>query len=275
MKTSTDTNLGQYLLDTDCCDPYTNAELTITLRLAFSQINPANNALSGKGVDGEGKSHKIMKWGDRQWEYWLKSFVRTCRQYWNDRFWLISNFSALDFKHGSDTYRPNVACKFDVIPVSQSSGTFHKVINIVKLDPTDSKYFRSSAVLYSNRDMDPVVKDFASDGKGILQSTHYHEVGHLLGLSHVDVGKPHCLAGSDLNARPCYGIADVDKHSVMGGGIRLTNEHALPWRRAITQLTGCGNLSASSDWAPVRLKVFPRTLAEANAGKTITTRPVR
>jgi len=61
----------------------------------------------------------------------------------------------------------------------------------------------------------------------------------------------------------------------MGGGIRLTNEHALPWRRAIIQLTGYGNLNARSDWSPERLKTYPRTLSEANAGKTITSRPVR
>jgi hypothetical protein len=207
MKTTTDTNLGQYLLDTDCCDPYSNADLTITLRLAFQQINPANNAESGSGLDGEGKTHKIMKWGDRQWEYWLKSFVRTCRQYWNERFWLINNFSTLDFKHGNETYRPNITCKIDVVPVSQSSGAFHHIINIVKLDPSNSGYFRSSAVLYSDRDMNPIIKDFASDGKGIRQSTHYHEVGHLLGLSHVDVGKPHCPHGSNLNERACYGYA--------------------------------------------------------------------
>jgi hypothetical protein len=52
MKVSTDTNWGEYALNTDCCDPYTNAELTITLRLAFRQINPSNGALTGLHHDG-------------------------------------------------------------------------------------------------------------------------------------------------------------------------------------------------------------------------------
>jgi hypothetical protein len=169
---------------------------------------------------------------------------------------------------GGGMTRAESGGSFDVIGIGGSDYTVRSIVS-------GREGQLASSVLYSNRDMNPVVKDFASDGRGILQSTHYHEVGHLLGLSHVDVGKPHCPSGSNLNARPCYGIADVTKNSVMGGGIRLTNEHALPWRRAITQLTGCGNLSASSDWAPARLKIFPRTIAEANAGRTITTRPVR
>src|SRR5688500_16329596 len=31
-------------LNTDCCDPYNNAELTLTLRMGFRQVNPAGGA---------------------------------------------------------------------------------------------------------------------------------------------------------------------------------------------------------------------------------------
>jgi hypothetical protein len=35
-------------LNTDCCDPYNNAELTLTFRMGFRQINPAGGADNGK-----------------------------------------------------------------------------------------------------------------------------------------------------------------------------------------------------------------------------------
>ena len=108
-----------------------------------------------------------------------------------------------------------------------------------------------------------------------MQPAHVHELGHLLGLGHVDIGKPHCPAAGNTNARACYGVEDSDKNSVMGGGIRLRNEHAMPWRRAIIQLTGMGNAASSTDWSPMRIPTFPRTKEEAAANKTITARPVR
>lgn len=82
-------------------------------------------------------------------------------------------------------------------------------------------------------------------GAPIMQAAHVHEIGHLLGLGHVDIGKPHCPVSGDTNARACYGVADVDKNSVMGGGIRLRDEHAMPWRRAIIQLTGVGSAASA------------------------------
>ena len=34
-------------LNTDCCDSFNNAELTLTLRMGFRQINHAGGAASG------------------------------------------------------------------------------------------------------------------------------------------------------------------------------------------------------------------------------------
>ena len=65
-------------LDTSMCDKYNNAELTITLRLAFKQINPASGALNGTYHDyGDSRatSRKIVKWSSADWAAWKLAFV--------------------------------------------------------------------------------------------------------------------------------------------------------------------------------------------------------
>jgi hypothetical protein len=149
------------------------------------------------------------------------------------------------------------------------------VIDVVKLDQSED-WFGSHSTLYDNLDVRAAPKGYDRSGKPILQVAHVHEIGHLLGLRHVDEGKPHCLVnGGDTNAEQCYGVSDSDKSSVMGRGVALKAEHAIPWRRAAVQLTGRGKTASMSDWPATRLRIFPRTMAEVAANKTITERPVR
>ena len=63
MKQSVSTSRGDYILDTDKCDPYTNAELTIHLKLGFRAANPEGGALRGTHNDADGKSRATVRWG--------------------------------------------------------------------------------------------------------------------------------------------------------------------------------------------------------------------
>lgn len=94
-------------------------------------------------------------------------------------------------------------------------------------------------------------------------------------FDHVDVGKPHCPKSGNTNAKVCYGVNEWDKNSLMGGGVNVRHEHAIPWRRATIELTGHGDISKPSDWPAIMLPIYPRTVAEADAGKVWTTRPMR
>jgi hypothetical protein len=124
-------------------------------------------------------------------------------------------------------------------------------------------------------DTNLVRKDKDSRGRPIMQRAHVHEVGHLLGLEHVDVGKAHCPAGGNTNASACYGVADIDKNDVMGEGMQIRPRDAMPWRRAIQTLTGKGIVNSAADWQPKFVQHYPRTLAEAARGLSITVRPRR
>jgi len=286
-------------LNTDTCDPYNNAELTLTLRMGFKQINPTGGAASGTYHDyGDATqpTRKIIKWSPTSWSAWKTNFVSTAQEYWNkSKFWLINDSFSFPYVKGAATYYPNVWCRFKLVGNESTVAGNHHTIEVVRLDPSE-KWFRSHSTLYDSKDTNSVEKDKTSTGKKVMQQAHVHEVGHLLGLNHVDVGKPHCPAAGDTNAVLCYGVADADMVSVMGSGMELRLEHAYPWREAlrgialeelglaITNPLGLGLARATlswpiasltSVWPAKRKRHYPRTEAEVKAGTMITVRPVR
>lgn len=277
MKKRISTASWDALLDTDVCDAYNNADLTITLKMGFKKINPPTGTAVGTYNDygdASSPSRKIVRWSAAEWAGWKNNFIRSAEKYWHGKFWLANNFSALEFDHKGVKYRPNIWCRFNLVGGDASAGKYHHVIEVVRLHKKEN-WFGSHAKLYDSLDTNLVRKGTDSKGKPIMQRAHVHEVGHLLGLGHVDIGKPHCLATSNTNAGSCYGVADADKFSVMGQGMQLRPKHANPWRRAITQLTGKGNVAIASDWNQKTTRHYPRTLAEAVAKKHIITRPKR
>jgi hypothetical protein len=269
-------------LNTDVCDPYTNAELTIQLRLGFRQINPAGGAAEGTYHDyGDSTepNRRIIRWTPGAWARWTQSMVASAQSYWHGRFWLINNFPVLEYDVRGTRYRPNVWCRFTatattIDPAIYGPWDVHHIIDVVRLHQSEN-WFGSHSTLYDSRDTESVRKARDSRGRAIMQRAHVHEVGHLLGLGHVDEGQPHCPIGGNTNAAACYGIADDDMRNVMGSGMALTADLAKPWRRAMVQLTGRGNADTPTDWQSKLNRHYPRTSAEITANRSITSRPSR
>lgn len=264
-------------LNTDVCDRYNNAELTLTLRLGFKQINPAGGAAQGTYRDygdATGTARKIIKWSPHSWGHWKKNFVRSARKFWHGRIWLVNDFSDYDFVDGGVTYRPNIWCRFELIGGDTTSGWYNHTIEVVRLHPSET-WFGSHSRLYDSLDTKAVQKGTDSHGKPIMQRAHVHEVGHLLGLDHVDVGKAHCPSTGNTNKSPCYGVADVDKNSVMGEGMELRPKHGNPWRKSMVQLSGRGNARGTTDWQAKLKRHYPRTMAECARKAEIMHRPHR
>ncbi len=225
-------------LNTDWCNARNNAELLLTLRLGFRQINPPNGQMTGTYNDygsPHGKPRKIIRWTPDAWSIWKTTFCNSAERFWHGKFWILNRIGALATRTGSTIFLPNIWCKFDIIGNDAAVGHHHHVIDVVRLDPSET-WFGSHARLYDSGDIDAVPKKKDSEGKPILQRAHVHEIGHLLGLGHVDVGKPHCPPSGDTNSSDCYGIADIDMNSVMGAGMRLDFIHATPWVRALHAL---------------------------------------
>jgi hypothetical protein len=286
-------NLAKYdaELNTDVCDAYNNAELKIILKLGFRQINPPAGAATGTYHDyndAAEPTRKIIKWTTGEWSAWKRNFTHTAERYWRDKFWLSNNAGRFAYKVGKLVFIPNFWCRFSIIGSDADVGTHHHVIDVVRLDPTE-KWFGSHSTLYDNLDTKSIGKGTDSKGKTILQQAHVHEVGHLLGLGHVDEGKPHCPSTGNTNASACYGITDFDQNSVMGQGMVLRSEHASAWLAAAYAFNFAEGPSkiytpsflttAITDiFNPFEAKMvmhYTRTTEEFEKGLLITKKPVR
>lgn len=250
-------------LDTNICNASTHAVLTIYLRLGFKQINPEKGAATGTYHDyGDSTetARKTVKWTNAEWATWKKTFATSAQKFWHHNFLLINNFSLFKYTCNCTEYIPDIWCDFNISIGDASPMTkalYHHTIDVVKLDKSES-FFGSHSKLYDNLDISPTPKGTDSKGNTIMQRAHVHEIGHLLGLGHVDEGKAHCPTNGNTNIGPCYGVADYDKYSVMGSGMQLRDKHANPWRRAIIGISKKGDMANAKDWAVSKTCHFPR-----------------
>ena len=231
----------------------TNADLTIYIRVYFSKIDPAG--ASGLHADADDTSttpskKKIQKWKPGEFERYTKSLVIGARQFWNGVFWLKTpkTYDELNYPSGSTTYRCNLYCRFELEQAAREADA-HYTIAVVRAK--DGESFRSHAKLYSQND---IKAERLIPNSTTKFWTHFHEVGHLIGLGHVGTGGATNVHND--NSPTAYGVTKQEMQDVMGRGSVRHDWHATPWQQAAEAFTGV----KAADWTVFKHRVFPEKL---------------
>jgi hypothetical protein len=232
-------------LDPDVRNVWTNADLTLYLRIHFQKIDPT--AGSNTYRDYDGTAVPIRAWLPQEWSRWKGRFLSDCQRRWDGNFWLMppATYTRLNYPPARPTHRCNLYCRFQISEQSSPNGA-HAVIPVVRVD--GNHFFRSHMLLYSNRDLRAERLT-----RGSMFYTHVHEIGHLIGLDHPGNSLTGCTSGAE-NA--CYASGDGDDRGVMGRGSRIYARHAQPWRKAAAALTGV----AEAQWTVSTTRAYPSRL---------------
>jgi hypothetical protein len=231
----------------------TNADLSIYIDVYFKKIDPAGNAgLYGDSDDTptSPSKRKIQRWKPGEFERYTQRLISQAQRYWTGKFWLKTpkKYKELDWPDKNPTHRCNLYCKFE-LNQAYSEGAAQYTIAVVRVK--DSEVFRSDSVLYSQKDIESESLIPSSTTKFW---THFHEVGHLLGLGHVGHGGTTNV--SNDNSPQAYGVTKAEMEDVMGMGSRRHLWHARPWQEAAKEFTGID----IADWEVHTNHIYPRRL---------------
>jgi hypothetical protein len=228
----------------------TNADLTIYIRLHFARIDPAGDT----GVYGDTddtpttpSKKKIQRWKPGEFERYTKNLISGAQRYWNGVFWLRTpkRYTGLDYPDSAATHRCNLFCRFELEEAVRESDA-HYTIAVVRAQ--DGEDFRSNSRLYSQNDIN---SERLIPTSTVKFWTHFHEVGHLLGLGHVGTGGKRNVHHD--NSPTAYGVTKEEMEDVMGKGSVRHDWHALPWQQAAEEFTGV----KAAEWQVFKLYIAP------------------
>jgi hypothetical protein len=233
-------------LNPDVRNATTNADLTLYVRINFQEINPTATVRTYK--DWDGTDVPIRAWRPGEFRQWKRKFLNDCQNRWHGKFWLVTpmTYARLNWPEKNPIYRCNLYCRFEISEQSSPDGA-HAVIPVVHVD--GNRFFRSHMLLYDNNDLGAQRRT-----RGSKFFTHVHEIGHLIGLQHPGHGRAGCTTGGEA---ACYASADGDTRGVMGMGSDIRAEHAQPWTRAASILTGIDQ----ANWTVSLNRALPQRLA--------------
>jgi len=223
-------------------DATTNAYLTIFIRIFFDKIDPAGPTGTHADADDTAASpsqRPIQRWRVGEFERYVRNLTTSAQRFWDGQFWLKTpnSYDGLNFEaRGRGTYRGNIYCKFD-LQAAARAGDAHYTIAVVRA--RDGANFRSNAVLYSQND---IRSEHMIPHSTVKFWTHFHEVGHLIGLGHVGTGGATNVRND--NSPTAYGVTAQEMQDVMGRGHARHDWHATPWREAAAAFTGV----RAADW---------------------------
>lgn len=250
---------GKWDADLNVSDSEPVAELTITISIYFNKID-----YDGEILDGDKKVKRVISWKRGEFEQFKTTLLFSAQRFWDKFFWLKtpSHYNGLDwpdsYPHDYPSHRCNVCCRLMLIEASEADA--HYVIYVVRLADDESEMPQDS-LHFSNRIIEPT-----HVGKHIWQWPHYHEVGHLLGLGHVNQRN---MMAKKVNITQAYGVTKAQIEDVMGAGSVKNKWHAAPWQEAAAMITG----TKKQDWGVSIGRLNPVVLDAMRAMTNVTKLP--
>jgi hypothetical protein len=156
MKTGMSLNTYDIELDSDRCDPYNNADLTISLRLRLPtdqsrQWRPPEGTYHDYG-DATEPARKIIKWTPGAWDQWKKNFVASAQKYWHGRFWLVNKLRGARIRGQRRPLPTQLSgARFILEGGDADKIVYNHKIDVVRLHKSEP-WFGSHSTLYDNRD---------------------------------------------------------------------------------------------------------------------------
>jgi hypothetical protein len=196
----------------------------------------------GRGTiqDATGSAVTITNWNDAVFRRFCEGFKQGTEDAWNDKLWLVPSGS-----WGCDlgVWRPNIRCALRIDIVTHAGARHHLLFRCVNL-PTGPASHRSFTNPEAHEGQLDSRDGWSSTpppgspgnlfGQTYRQFTGAHEIGHHLGLDHVNAA--FCVASNQsTNNLICYGGTAYQAGDILGWGSRVERWHDRPWRAALAR----------------------------------------